>query len=201
MSEDPQTRHQQPPHPPTTPHPFSSPPMLPPQMQQPQQQPNPLMTQTFLAWLQYVHLQNQLNQQHHPQHHPTQQPQQQQLQGPFPYSPPHQRDVARQVPHAGSSTAGLSGAQYSAPSPSDSTRRTSPAPVGGTPELTEAEQSAVTEDKRRRNTAASGMYHSVRTVGVILTMTSHSALPGKEEAMDPDFGAVYYRPIWPSGRA
>lgn len=123
--------------------------------EQGQQGPNPLLTQTFLAWLQYMHLQNQLSQSNpgvsHQQAHP-QQTHQQQIPFTFGGLPQQQSYPPTLQLDASASHAGPSQPRQRAASTTQQTAE-SPASDTGDPE---GEQSVGTEDKRRRNTAASG---------------------------------------------
>ena len=135
-----------------------APPQMPvlPEHVQGQQAPNPLLTQTFLAWLQYMHLQNQLHQtqarQQAQSQQTHQQQQQQQIQFPFTGLPhvqgyPPTLQIEASPPQAGPSQPRqrrLSTAQETVDSPVSETGEG------------EMDQVAVAEDKRRRNTAASG---------------------------------------------
>lgn len=128
---------------------------------------NSFLTEAFIAalpWLQYMQVQNQVSQsiqqhQQSPQHQqqPPQSQQQQQLQHLPQYVPPAL--MAQQTPfNFGSSqfrpfepSEALD--QFMAtPEPSSSTHEPSPEAA----DTTEAEQAAMSDDKRRRNTAASG---------------------------------------------
>lgn len=112
------------------------------QQQQQQQQPsNPLLTQTFLAWLQYMNLQNQLHQ--HTQ-----------VQLPFsfnasaaPLQPAH--DTSSQPASSSGPSRGGAIHQF----PSGGSQPPSPEPQ----DADDGDQQTVSEDKRRRNTAASGI--------------------------------------------
>lgn len=163
MSEDQHEHHQTagfpsfpPPPPPPMPDPMSN-----------QQGVNPLVTQTFLAWLQYVHLQNQLTQTH-PSSSPSSQqqqiqppPQLQQHQAPFPHSlqTSNTPQASQNIFHSGStSQAGPRATAHAQARASPATEASNtPSPEGGEP--AEGDSVAIAEDKRRRNTAASGKFH------------------------------------------
>ena len=163
MSDDQQEHHQTAGFPSFPP----PPPSMPDQMSN-QQGVNPLVTQTFLAWLQYVHLQNQLAQTQ-PSHQPQQTiqppPQLQQHQVQFPHSGQGLTtpQTAQSIFQTGTSQAGSRTTTQA-----QAQTRTSPA-IGASntpsPEANEPAESdvlAVAEDKRRRNTAASGESHVMR---------------------------------------
>ena len=154
-------------HLPSFPHLQNVPQMPPPQPlhqhQMPSQQlpaqANPVLQQAFVAWLQYMQLQMQLQQQ-------QQQPHQQ-----APHLPPQQ--TQHQPQHAQSSNAPFAHASYSSLPPIETSmsfqRETlspeqptgqpteTPSPTSGNEGLDpDTAATALAEEKRRRNTAASG---------------------------------------------
>lgn len=135
---------------------------------------NPLLSQAFAAWLQYMQLQLHLQQQQQQstnipqQPHPSQPPHparpQQSPQGhsPFPlsaFAPPPSLSHLTHTTNAPSGYTRLSPPQQTAPS-------NTPSPdAGGTD--TDMDGTAMVEEKRRRNTAASG------TFSLVSNMYSH----------------------------
>ncbi|CAL1696235.1 unnamed protein product [Somion occarium] len=192
MSNEQQEHHQQPlgfpPYPP------------PPAPPMPEQLPNqagvnPLVTQAFLAWLQYVHLQNQLaqnqpqSQQQQQQQHVPQQPPQHQQPIQFPFSlqtqgniaPPHPPPDVYQTAPRPTPQAGPSGpSRTRAVSVSAASSPASPEGV----ELTEAEQIVIAEDKRRRNTAASARFRVKKKQWTLNLERSISDLSGRVEELE-----------------
>jgi hypothetical protein len=153
-----QTTHLQPPflHVPNVP--AAPPPQPMHQLLGQQTPPNPLLQQAFVAWLQYMHLQTQLQQQQHLTHPPQapllQQPaqhQQQQTQSPnvpfsqttFAISPTETTSFSREA-FSTEQTIGQS--------------NESPSPEVDQGDGEEVGASNIAEEKRRRNTAASGKY-------------------------------------------
>ncbi|KAK7694266.1 hypothetical protein QCA50_001446 [Cerrena zonata] len=167
------------------------PPPVPDQMSN-QQGVNPLVTQTFLAWLQYVHLQNQLAQTQ-PSQSSQQQAQQpqiqpqtslQQHQAQFPLSaqtgPPQTSQNIFQPSTSQSGPRVTAQAQVRT-SPSVGASDT-PSPDGGEP--VEGESLAITEDKRRRNTAASARFRVKKKQWTLNLERSISDLSGRVEELE-----------------
>ena len=136
---------------------------LPPQMQG--QLSNPLLSQAFVAWLQYMQLQMQLQQQQTSQQHSPVPPQQpspripQQIHAPSQGNPFALSPVATdtQVPFPTEAIGPYSPLTPDQPTGGGQRQLTnSPPPEEGGGDFAGMDPGAIAEEKRRRNTAASG---------------------------------------------
>jgi len=148
--------------------------------------PNPLLTQTFLAWLQYMHLQNQLSQSspqgsQQQQAHPQQAHQQQLSFQAYVASMPQAHGYTQTLsldtagPQAGPSQPRQRRASIAHPAAE------SPASEAGD---MEGEQTAVVEDKRRRNTAASARFRVKKKQWTLNLERSITDLSGRVEELE-----------------
>ncbi|KAH8086643.1 hypothetical protein BXZ70DRAFT_550496 [Cristinia sonorae] len=162
------------------PQPPSQMPVLPgDHIQQGQQaSPNPLLTQTFLAWLQYMHLQNQLS-----QTNPQPQPQ-----IPFSYPnmsvPPVGQSYPSTMPTLQLDTA----VAQAGPSQPRQRRQSTVQQAPESPAASEAgdgeTDQAVSEDKRRRNTAASARFRVKKKQWTLNLERSITDLSGRVEELE-----------------
>ncbi|TCD68838.1 hypothetical protein EIP91_009705 [Steccherinum ochraceum] len=168
-------------------------PVLPPQLQQLQHQhqqgsggqaPNPLLTQTFLAWLQYMHLQNQLSHGNpqQPQPHPSGAPTHQQQPFLYPNIPQTQGYPQTLQLDASTSQAGPSAPRQRRASTATQPQATdSP---GSEPNDGEGDQIVIAEDKRRRNTAASARFRVKKKQWTLNLERSITDLSGRVEELE-----------------
>ena len=164
----------------THPHPFNQPSLLAPQQasfpmappasssmhQLPSQQlSNPLVQQAFVAWLQYMQLQTQLQQQQQHQQQPQPSQPQHQAHPVFQHQPTHpsyQQAQSTNAPYqhsvfSASPSETVSPLQRDSRSPEANQPSNPPSPDVGDQGDQDASIGNITEEKRRRNTAASGM--------------------------------------------
>ncbi|PSS37117.1 hypothetical protein PHLCEN_2v990 [Hermanssonia centrifuga] len=182
MSDDQHGTQVQPPFP--FAHPPSMPPPPAPQHLQNEQMSNPLISQTFMAWLQYMQLQMQLQQQQTAQPPPLQpspqtpQQPQQQMHVPVPniFNIPSTSNARQPSLH---DPVSLTSPEASG---SASVPMSTPSPEAG--EGGDEDPTVITEEKRKRNTAASARFRVKKKQWTLNLERSITDLSGRVEELE-----------------